>query len=166
MLFFNICILSFSNKNLHYNKAGQQFFYAPFKRVTFSLQKRKHHKLRMQWKEQVPYRITFYVVRDKAVHKSDIRYKLYSFYIFLVRRKDMLDRFAAQRESNNLFFLRVQTFTMCGLCSKATLCNWPFAKRYFTWPLLQLQRGEKGIDCLSVTLCGTVQHLRKPMHKY
>ena len=27
--FFNICVLSFSNKKLHYNRAGQQFFNAP-----------------------------------------------------------------------------------------------------------------------------------------
>ena len=24
--FFNICVLAFSNKKLHYNRAGQQFF--------------------------------------------------------------------------------------------------------------------------------------------
>ena len=40
---FYICVLSFSNEILHYNEAGQQF-YAPCKRVTSSLQKRKHHK--------------------------------------------------------------------------------------------------------------------------
>ena len=42
--FFNICILSFSIKKLHYNRAGLQFFNAHCKRVTSSLQKRKHHK--------------------------------------------------------------------------------------------------------------------------
>ena len=41
---FNICLLYFSNKNLHYNRAGQQFFNARYKRVAFSLQKRKHNK--------------------------------------------------------------------------------------------------------------------------
>ena len=40
--FSNICVLSFSNKKLHYNKAGQKFFNAPCKRVTSSLEKRKH----------------------------------------------------------------------------------------------------------------------------
>ena len=34
--FSNICILSFSNKKLHYNRAGQQFFNAPCKRLTSS----------------------------------------------------------------------------------------------------------------------------------
>ena len=42
--FFNICVLSFSNKKLHYNRGGQQFFYAPCNRVTSSLQERNHHK--------------------------------------------------------------------------------------------------------------------------
>ena len=41
--FFNICVLSFSNKKLHYNRTGQKFFNAPCKRVTSSLQKRKPH---------------------------------------------------------------------------------------------------------------------------
>ena len=37
-------VLSFSNKKLHYNRAGQQFFfYAPCNRMTSSLQKRNHH---------------------------------------------------------------------------------------------------------------------------
>ena len=36
--FFNICVLSFANKKLHYNRAGQQFFNAPCKNVTSSLQ--------------------------------------------------------------------------------------------------------------------------------
>ena len=42
--FFNICVLSFLNKKLHYNRADQQFFHAPCNRVTSSLQKRKQHK--------------------------------------------------------------------------------------------------------------------------
>ena len=42
--FSNICVLFFWNKKLHYNRAGQQFFNVPCKRVTYYLQKRKHHK--------------------------------------------------------------------------------------------------------------------------
>ena len=41
---FYFSVLSFSNKKIHYNRADQQFFNAPCKRVTSSLQKRKHHK--------------------------------------------------------------------------------------------------------------------------
>ena len=44
LIFFNICILSFSNKKLYYKRAGQQFFNAPCKRVTSSLQKRKRQQ--------------------------------------------------------------------------------------------------------------------------
>ena len=35
--FFNICVMFFSNKKLHYNRVGQQFSNAPCRRVTFSL---------------------------------------------------------------------------------------------------------------------------------
>ena len=38
-----ICVLSFSNKELHYTGLVRNFFTAPCKRVTFSLQKRKHN---------------------------------------------------------------------------------------------------------------------------
>ena len=33
----NNCVIFFSNEKLHYNRVGQQFFNAPYKRVTFSL---------------------------------------------------------------------------------------------------------------------------------
>ena len=43
--FFNICVLSFSNKKYIITRAGQQFFNASSKRVTSSMQKRKHHQI-------------------------------------------------------------------------------------------------------------------------
>ena len=52
--FFNICVLSFPNKKLHYNRAGQQFFNAPCNRVTIPLQKRKRHKSSLQSLVVVP----------------------------------------------------------------------------------------------------------------
>ena len=42
--FLNICVMFFSNKKLHYNRVGQQFFKALCRRTTSSLQKRKHHQ--------------------------------------------------------------------------------------------------------------------------
>ena len=40
---YPLCVLSFSYKKLHYNRAGHQFFYAPCNRVTSALQKRNHY---------------------------------------------------------------------------------------------------------------------------
>ena len=52
--FFNNCVIFFSNKKLHCNRTGQQFFNAPCKRMTFSLQKRKHHKKRRKTRVRIP----------------------------------------------------------------------------------------------------------------
>ena len=41
----NICVLSFSNKNIHYHRASPKFFNVLCKSVTSSLQKRKYHKI-------------------------------------------------------------------------------------------------------------------------
>ena len=43
--FFKIWVMFLLNKKLHYNRVSQQFFNVPCKRVTSSLQKRKHHKI-------------------------------------------------------------------------------------------------------------------------
>ena len=70
--FFNICVLSFSNKKIHNNRAGHNFFNALCKRARSSLQKRKHHKWLFSYKNKKFFFLN-YVIFQHSSSLSDTK---------------------------------------------------------------------------------------------